>query len=218
MENGKYYVLANGNNLYEGLTKEQIFAAIAEATGETPTDVDAAFITKIKEQNKNQPIKFWFGTTAEYNALQSYEPNCFYVFSDSDELNDILQAAENAAEAKVAEFCPPKNSVLVSNDSGIGSGATINIDNLSLYTVFILETSQGNIVATKTYSDLLGGCWFIHGQTFLPFSYETGNTLCATIQFLANNGAYQSSFALVSRLNGTVEPVAVLIKKVIGVY
>ena len=105
MQAGKYYVLAKGNNLFEGMTKEQIIAAIVEATGETPTNIDDAFITKIKEQNRNNNLKFWIGTTAEYNALDEYVPNCFYIFSDSNELVEIIEAAENAAEAKANEVC-----------------------------------------------------------------------------------------------------------------
>ena len=42
-----YYVISKDNCQFEGLTKEQVFAAIAEATGNTPTKVDEAFITKI---------------------------------------------------------------------------------------------------------------------------------------------------------------------------
>lgn len=64
-----YYVFCSDDCKYEGMTKEQIIAAIAEATGATPTDIDSAFITKIKEQNKNGALTFWFGTESEYNAL-----------------------------------------------------------------------------------------------------------------------------------------------------
>ena len=129
MESGKYYVIGYGNNLYEGLTKEQVIAAIAEATGETPTDVDAAFITKIKEQNRNLPLKFWIGTNAEYNALQEIEPNCFYIFSDSDDLDDIIAAAEEAAEAKASEICTGKQNAALSGttdpDNSIGENGDI---------------------------------------------------------------------------------------------
>lgn len=64
-----YYVICADDCRFEGMSKEQIFAAIAEATGNTPTDVDAAFITKIKETNKNNALSFWYGTEAEFNAL-----------------------------------------------------------------------------------------------------------------------------------------------------
>lgn len=86
MESGKYYVLSAGNNLTEGMTKEQILDAIADATGQTITNVDDAFITKIKEQNKNVPIKIWAGTQAEFNALQVQYEDVLYMITDTDEL------------------------------------------------------------------------------------------------------------------------------------
>ena len=69
MADRKYYVLSESNCKFESMTKEQIIAAIAEATGNTPTDVDAAFITKVKEQNKNADMRIWVGSEAEYNAI-----------------------------------------------------------------------------------------------------------------------------------------------------
>ena len=64
-----YFVRCSDDCLAEGMTKEQIFAAIAEATGNIPTGIDEAFITKVKESNANGEISFWIGTEAEYNAL-----------------------------------------------------------------------------------------------------------------------------------------------------
>ena len=51
------------------MSKEQIIAAIAEATGNIVTDIDGAFITMLKEQNAGKSIKLWVGTQAEYNAI-----------------------------------------------------------------------------------------------------------------------------------------------------
>lgn len=117
MEAGKYYVLALGNNLYEGMTKEQIIAAIVEATGVTPSSIDDAFITKIKEQNRNNNLKFWIGTTAEYNALETPENNCFYIFTDSDELNEIVNAAADKACSQIMSRIYPVGSIYISVNS-----------------------------------------------------------------------------------------------------
>lgn len=65
----KYYVICDDDCRFEGMTKEQIIAAIAEATGNIPTGLDDAFITKIKESNANRALSFWLGSEAEYNAL-----------------------------------------------------------------------------------------------------------------------------------------------------
>ena len=94
MENGKYYVIANGNNVFESMTKEQIVAAIAQATGETPTDVDSAFITKLKEQNRNRNLKVWVGTQAEYNAIATPDTDTLYIITDESDIEDLAAELE----------------------------------------------------------------------------------------------------------------------------
>lgn len=68
-EERTYYCFCEDNCKFETMTKEQIIAAIAEATGNVPEDVDDAFITKIKESNHNANLSFWKGTEAEFSAL-----------------------------------------------------------------------------------------------------------------------------------------------------
>lgn len=84
-----YYVLCDDNCRFEGMTKEQIIEAIAEATGATPTHIDDAFITKLKEQNANKALKFWLGTTAQYNAIEEPEENVFYILTDENFADDV---------------------------------------------------------------------------------------------------------------------------------
>lgn len=78
MSERNYYVLCDDNCRFEGMTKEQIFDAIAAATGVTPTPVDEAFITKVKEQNAQTNLKFWKGTTAQFNALETKDRDTIY--------------------------------------------------------------------------------------------------------------------------------------------
>lgn len=94
----RFFVFCEDNCKFEGMTKEQIITAIAEATGKTPQDIDAAFITKIKEQNADKPVKVWVGTQAEYNALQSIDADTLYFFDD-DELANIEESLANAQES-----------------------------------------------------------------------------------------------------------------------
>ena len=85
-----YYVFDNVNNKYEGMTKEQILAAIVQAvTTHEISDVDTGFVTTLKEGNNGNALKMWVGTTAEYNAIQEKEPNCLYILSDDTELEDL---------------------------------------------------------------------------------------------------------------------------------
>lgn len=95
----KYYVLCANNCKFESMTKEQILAAIAEATGATVTDIDGAFITKIKELNKGEALTFWRGTTAEYNALPEKYDDCIYIKTDDTEIKDMTQAFEDMTQA-----------------------------------------------------------------------------------------------------------------------
>lgn len=90
----KYYCFCGDNCKFETMTKEQILAAILQAveTG-TISNVNAGFITKVKEMHRGGYVTFWVGTQAEYNALESIEKNCIYIKTDdtsADELNALL--------------------------------------------------------------------------------------------------------------------------------
>lgn len=98
-----YYVLCDDNCRFESMTKEQIIAAIAEATGATPTHIDDAFITKIKETNANEALKFWIGTSAEYNALVEggrLVNGVLYILTD-ETWGDDIQASVEALQGTV---------------------------------------------------------------------------------------------------------------------
>lgn len=69
MSERKYYCICDSNCKFETMTKEQIIAAIAEATGNAPTSIDNSFITKVKESNTGGNVSFWIGTEAQYNAI-----------------------------------------------------------------------------------------------------------------------------------------------------
>ena len=64
-----YFVISSDDCKYESMTKEQIYAAIASATGNTPTGVDDSFISKIKEIRASNTVQFWTGTEAQFNSL-----------------------------------------------------------------------------------------------------------------------------------------------------
>jgi hypothetical protein len=95
----KYYCFCSSNCKYETMTKEQILAAIAQAV-ETGTiqDVDAGFITKVKEGNAGEQVKFWVGTKAQHNALESIDEDCVYIITDGSDFDDLLALASKMAE------------------------------------------------------------------------------------------------------------------------
>ncbi len=96
MSERNYYVLCDDNCRFESMTKEQILAAIYESSGYVPSqeEIDAGFITKIKEMNKNGQLKWWVGTEAEYNAVSEKDDNTLYVITDGGEYEDIVGAIE----------------------------------------------------------------------------------------------------------------------------
>lgn len=96
----RYYVICEYNCKFESMTKEQIIAAIEEATGNVPTHIDDAFITKLKEINKNGAVKFWVGTRAEYNALQTKRTDTLYMITDDDIIASLTARIE-ALEAAI---------------------------------------------------------------------------------------------------------------------
>lgn len=89
MPNNPYYVFDEKLCKVEGMTKEQIINAIAQATGETPQDVDEGFISTLVENNKSRSIHFWKGTRAQFNALESHDANTFYIIDDDSTIEDL---------------------------------------------------------------------------------------------------------------------------------
>lgn len=88
-----YYCFCSSNCKYETLTKEQILSLLEQAAaGKLTFDTSAAFITKVKEQNSGGYITFWVGTQAQYNALPTKAPNCFYLITDSTKDADVARA------------------------------------------------------------------------------------------------------------------------------
>lgn len=77
----------------EGMTKEQIITAIQQIveTGEVQ-DLDTGFVTTLKEQNHGVGFKIWLGTTAEFEALETIDPDTLYIKTDDDSA-DLVNTA-----------------------------------------------------------------------------------------------------------------------------
>lgn len=128
MPDRNYYVLCDSNCKFPSMTSEQILAAIAEATGNTPTNVDDAFVTKIREMNASQNLRFWIGTSAEFNALTERDGNTLYILTDDSTLESIdalISDFDGRIEVnsenvtKAFEQIAAANSGIKSNASGI---------------------------------------------------------------------------------------------------
>lgn len=95
MSERKVYCLCDANCKHETMTKQQIMTAIAQAisTG-VVSDIDAGFITKVKENNGGRYVSFWVGTQAQYNAIEYPEANCLYIITDDTTKEDLEKLAE----------------------------------------------------------------------------------------------------------------------------
>lgn len=161
MSERNYYVICDDNCKFESMTKEQIIAAIASATGKTPTSIDDAFITKIKEQNRNIPLKFWIGTQAEYNAIENPEDNTFYIFTDGDELVSIKQLAQETAEKTATEYIDNFNLVerkkdLIINEIPYGENLDIEINSEAINYQLVDVRVQGFTVTCRAWDKTFG--------------------------------------------------------------
>lgn len=142
-EERKYYVLCADNCKFEAMTKEQIIAAIVEATGNTPTKIDDAFITKIKEQNKGKGIFLWLGTTAEYNAIETKRNDCIYIKTDdttTEEANKRISTLEKKVDAAEAQLA--KRGVVLFEGMLVVYNKAITINGISKYSAFIIECTD----------------------------------------------------------------------------
>ena len=152
MSERKYYCLCDSNCKFETMTKEQIIAAITQAmeTGSVG-NVDTGFVTKIKEMNRGEPLTFWVGTTAQYNALPEIVTGCMYIITDEKSAADLANWVEvnfvrkseggilrefDSGDIMSTEYTYSGNkaklyTVLVNID-GIRGGASIVIDRAAL--------------------------------------------------------------------------------------
>lgn len=121
------YVFDENKNLFEGWDKEEIIAAIVNylethAVG----DVDTGFVTTIKEQNAEKGLKFWIGTTAQYNAIETKDADTLYILTDDSELQDI-EAKVEQAYAAWAGISGKKGVVLLNQQVNYGDGLSVDL-------------------------------------------------------------------------------------------
>lgn len=80
----KVYVICDQNCKFEGMTKEQIYAAIVQAVNEgTIGDIDAGFITTIKTIN-GLPLRFFVGEQSAYDELTADQKQGLFAIITND--------------------------------------------------------------------------------------------------------------------------------------
>ena len=140
MPSETYYVFDNKLCKAEGMTKEEIYNAIAEATGTTPSGSDEGFISTIVEVNKNKSIQIWSGTMAEYNELQTHDENTLY-FIDGDATIDDIEAQITNTDTTLAEVMNSLDAAeqdidtAEQNISDLQEAVDTSVDNFEIVTV-----------------------------------------------------------------------------------
>lgn len=151
-----YNVVRGDGVFFEGMTKEQIITAIAEATGVTVEDIDSAFITKLKEINKGNTIQIWMGTNAEYNAIENKLDDVLYIVTDDTFVSDTNTSIEDLytkIEANYTGLEALVNATLESFDDRLTTvEETLSIETRSYAFTINSDTSNGT-ASTVTLGD-----------------------------------------------------------------
>ena len=200
MESGKYYVIAQGNNLYESMTKEEILAAITQAVeSHTIGNVDTGFVTTLKEMNNNNGLKVWIGLTAEYNAIATKETNCLYILTDDTELEDI-QTLVNSLNGKVNELA--EKSISTINDYTATGGWSWHV---RIYSNGFVEAWGTKAISNADVSTAEGSMYVVDGGfsvAYPPVLTESNGFTRKTASFGWDSAYYALPFGRLGLLGG----------------
>lgn len=184
-----YYVINDDDCRYEGMTKEQIIAAIAEATGSTPTNINDAFITKVKEINANKTKRFWIGTEAQFNALSPAPTigksivrigtdGILYLCSDDsllDSLDSIGEHASTHYQGGSDPIAPSAIGAIPASEKGAPKGVA-TLDDNGLIPSDQIPAEQSNI---NVYTSLQRCSWYTSNMSTHAFLLAMPNNSVA---------------------------------------
>lgn len=154
------YVLCDANCKWEGMTKEQILTAIAQAveTG-TISDIDTGFVQTIKTIN-GHPLKFFVGEQSEYEALTAEDKQDLFAIITNDTNKEGIINAITALTTEVTE---------VHNGLLDGSFIVKNAENAEIVKALSspIKTCEKNIA---------------YGDDKIPLEFERGKTYAVCIE------------------------------------
>lgn len=158
MSTPKVYVLCEQNCRWEGMTKEQILAAITQAVeSHEITDVDTGFVTTIKTIN-GVGLKFFIGTQAAWAELSAAEKDgVFAIFSD-DNTGDALKKDIEDLQAALATILDGTQTVQKARETDFTNAewqlltADTVIDTAGIYE-FVAEVDFGSMIGSVPIQD-----------------------------------------------------------------
>lgn len=160
-----HYIHDDNNNRIEGLSKEEIYALLAEAiqTGQLPSvDEDTAFVTMFKSIVDGETYKMAFCTQAQYNQLEAQGllvANAYYIITDDESYDDIVTALADLQDQITANANNIAVNKTVLNNNAYANGYIID-EASSVINGFLVDL-------TNPYSDL-NKPHLVAGQGFLP--------------------------------------------------
>lgn len=170
MSEPKVYATCDTNCKYETFTKAQFIAYLQQAIESgslAGIDPNMPLGSKLKEINSNTGIEFWFGTQAEYNALETKADNTIYVLTDDTTLDDL-----NAAIAELQSATTSNTSAIAASLAEINKikdGTTIvSKANESAYSTRFTKYSWENADSSPNNKYVIGTTYEIY------YEFENG--------------------------------------------
>lgn len=187
------------NNRIEALSKEEVYALLAQAIqqGQLPVlEQDTAFVTMIKSIVDGQAYKIGFCTQAQYNQLAAsgqLQQNAYYWITDDTTYEDLVAYIEEIA-ANIDEIAAKADLVdtkKLDKPAYVGTtvAAGIQIDTTGLFCVLYLDQTYQvwetyHIAIPNLTKDAFGSiCYDVDGAE-KQVIYTASNN-CIAIQFIA---------------------------------
>lgn len=216
------YALCDQNCKYETLTKEQIYALVAQAV-ETGVigDCDTGFITTIKTIN-NVALKFFVGKQTEYNALSdSDKQGLFAIITDdpsassitaiidefreqvtslTDKVNGILGGTTKVPKAYSADSASRADnatSAITAITDSNGKTFTTDYAQVSKYTYYT-DANTGEYLLNCPIGALLL-CTKAVSTDFNPHFYKVGDIITNNYALMQRN--------VVGNMSGSIYPI-----------
>lgn len=163
------YVICDQNCKFEGMTKEQILAAIEQAVnGGTIGDVDTGFVRTVKTIN-GAPLRFFVGLQSEYDALPNEDKENLFAIITNDTTKEGITDYFEELSGELDSLATKQ-----SNDS-----ATINkIISGDIHTGYAekaYKDADGQIIASAYLKrfDAMSVRSFVH-ETEIPYAGYAG--------------------------------------------
>ena len=200
------YVICDQNCKFEGMTKEQILAAIEQAvsTGEIK-DVDAGFISAVKTIN-GQTLRFFVGEQAAYDELSDeMKKNLFAIITNDVTLEGIREAIAELKQSTDNKFnsleTAIKDGTMVAGKSKI---LAITFKNSFTYSNKMYD-ADGNFIGTGgTRLDLTQGktYLFINTTLGLTFTLYVNETTQKSFSTMCTDDTYEYNLLYVHNSGG----------------